>query len=265
MRGWFETQEVAPKVYAICEPGHFEEVISYLVEGEERAILFDTGMGIANIREEVMALTERAITVVNSHSHWDHVGDNHRFPLIAIHYAEAHLLRKGVSTEELRREMRSEMFLRPPPEGFDPSQYEVPPSRASLLLGEESLLDLGERTLTVLHTPGHSPGSISLLDEKERLLFSGDTAYAGPLYAQLPESDFDLYRESMGRLARLVPQLSLVLPSHNVTPLDPAILIDMAEGFDQIASDEATYTFMSSPWGQIRNYRFKNFSIYLSE
>lgn len=265
MRGWFETQEVAPRVYAICEPGHFEEVISYLVEGEERAILFDTGMGIANIREEVIALTERPVTVVNSHSHWDHVGDNDRFPLVAIHYAEAHLLREGVSTEELRREMRSEMFLRPPPVGFDPSQHEISPSRASLLLDEGSLLDLGKRTLTVLHTPGHSPGSISLYDEKEGLLFSGDTAYAGPLYAQLPESDFDLYRQSMERLARLVPRLSLLLPSHNVTPLDPGILVEMAEGFDQIASGEATYEFRSSRWGRIRSYRFERFSIYLSE
>ncbi|MCJ7667309.1 MAG: MBL fold metallo-hydrolase [Anaerolineae bacterium] len=265
MRGWFETQEVAPRVYAICEPGHFEEVISYLVEGEERAILFDTGMGIANIREEVMALTERPITVVNSHSHWDHVGDNCRFPLIAIHYAEAHLLREGVSSEELRREMRAEMFLQPPPVGFNPSQYKVSPSRASLLLDEGSLLDLGKRTLTVLHTPGHSPGSISLLEEEEGLLFSGDTAYAGPLYAQLPESDFDLYRESMERLAGLVPQLSLLLPSHNVTPLDPAILTEMAKGFGQIASGEATYEYESSPWGRIRNYRFERFSVYLSE
>jgi glyoxylase-like metal-dependent hydrolase (beta-lactamase superfamily II) len=265
MRGWFETQEVASKVYAICEPGHFEEVISYLVEGEERAILFDTGMGIANIREEVMALTERPITVVNSHSHWDHVGDNYRFPLIAIHYAEAHLLREGVSTQELRQEMRWEMFLQPPPVGFDPSQYKVSPSRASLLLDEGSPLDLGKRTLTVLHTPGHSPGSICLLEEKEGLLFSGDTAYAGVLYAQLPESDFDLYRQSMERLATLVPQLSLLLPGHNVTPLDPAILIDMAEGFDQIASDEATHELESSRWGQIKNYRFERFSVYLRE
>lgn len=264
MKGWFETQEVAPRVYAICEPGHFEEVISYLVEGEERAILFDTGMGVANIREEVMALTERAITVVNSHSHWDHVGDNYRFPLIAIHYAEAHFLRESVSGEELRREMRWEMFFRPPPAGFDPSRYKISPSRASLLLDEGSLLDLGERTLTVLHTPGHSPGSICLLDEKEGLLFSGDTAYEGPLYAQLPESDFDLYRQSMERLAGLVPRLSLVLPGHNVTPLDPAILTEMAEGFGQIASGEATYEFQSSRWGRIRNYRFERFSVYLS-
>lgn len=265
MRGWFEIHEVAPRVYAICEPGHLEEVISYLVEGEERAILFDTGMGIANIREEVMALTERPITVVNSHSYWDHVGDNYRFPLIAIHYSEAHLLKEGVSSEELRWEMRGEMFIRPPPVGFEPSQHEISPSRASLLLDEGSLLDLGRRTLTVLHTPGHSPGSISLFDEEEGLLFSGDTAYAGPLYAQLPESDFDLYRQSVERLARLVPQLSLLLPGHNVTPLDPAILMEMAEGFCQIASGEATYKFESSRWGRIRNYRFERFSVYLSE
>jgi len=69
----------------------------------------------------------------------------------------------------------------------------------------------------------------------------------------------------MERLARLVPRLSLVLPGHNVTPLDPGILMEMAEGFGQIASGEAIYEFQSSPWGRIRNYRFERFSVYLSE
>lgn len=69
----------------------------------------------------------------------------------------------------------------------------------------------------------------------------------------------------MERLARLVPRLSLVLPGHNITPLDPAILMEMAEGFGQIASGEATYQFQSSRWGRIRNYRFERFSVYLGE
>jgi glyoxylase-like metal-dependent hydrolase (beta-lactamase superfamily II) len=264
MGEWFEMEEVAPGVQAIAEPHHAEEVISYLVEGERQAILFDTGMGVANIREAVEALTEKPITVVNSHAHYDHIGDNHRFRLIAIHPAEAHLLGKEVDRELLRRAMRAENIWGPLPEGFDPHTYRILPSRANIFLEEGQKLDLGGRTLMVLHTPGHSPGSICLLDEGNGLLFSGDTAYAGPLYIQLPGADFAAYRRSMERLAGLAPQLEVVLPAHNVTPLDPSILEEMAAGLEEIARGTARYDLRDSPWGPIGEYRFDRFSVYLS-
>jgi glyoxylase-like metal-dependent hydrolase (beta-lactamase superfamily II) len=77
--GWFEVYGVAPGVYAIYEPHQWEEVISYLVVGTRRAVLFDTGMGIANIDQPVARLTQLPVSVLNSHTHHDHVGDNWRF------------------------------------------------------------------------------------------------------------------------------------------------------------------------------------------
>jgi glyoxylase-like metal-dependent hydrolase (beta-lactamase superfamily II) len=76
---WFEIYKVNEGVFAILELGHTEEAISYLILGSERAVLLDTGMGIANLRAEVERLTDLPVVVVVSHGHYDHVGDNHRF------------------------------------------------------------------------------------------------------------------------------------------------------------------------------------------
>ena len=76
---WFEIYRIRPGVFAIYEPKQFEEVISYLILGEKRALLFDTGLGVGKISAVVTRLTPLAVTVVNSHTHFDHVGGNAEF------------------------------------------------------------------------------------------------------------------------------------------------------------------------------------------
>lgn len=71
---WFEVYEPVPGVYAIYEPHQAEETISYLIVGDKQALLFDTGMGISDIKKTVRELTTRPIVVLNSHTHNDHVG-----------------------------------------------------------------------------------------------------------------------------------------------------------------------------------------------
>ena len=80
--GWFEVYRVQPDVYAIYEPGQFEEVVSYLIVGAERTLLFDTGLGIGDIAAVVAPLTTLPVVVLNSHSHYDHIGGNHQFEFI---------------------------------------------------------------------------------------------------------------------------------------------------------------------------------------
>ena len=263
MDDWFEVMTVAQDVHAILEPRHFEQMISYLIVGEEAAVLLDTGMGIGNIRALVEEMTNKPITVVNSHYHWDHIGDNHRFGRIAIHAAEAHLLEREAPEELLQEAMRPENFWGPAPPDFDPASYRITPSKAEQVLEEGDVLRLGGRRLLVLHTPGHSPGSICLLSEEEGFLFTGDTVYEGPLYVQFEDSDLLTYYDSMKRLADLAPHLRLVLPAHNRTPLEPEILMEMAEGFSRIVAREARYRRVESPWGLLRRYEFERFSVLL--
>lgn len=81
---WFATRKLGEGTYLLAEPPH---VNSYLILGSRRAVLFDTGMGIASIREVTESLTDLDILVVNSHYHFDHVGGNSQFAQIAIHSA----------------------------------------------------------------------------------------------------------------------------------------------------------------------------------
>lgn len=263
MPEWFEVDEVSGGVFAISEPHHWEQVISYLIVGREASILLDTGMGIGDISEVAAQLTDKPLSVVNSHYHWDHIGDNHRFQSIAIHASEASLLEQQPAEGLLLEAMRPENFWGEAPGGFDPTQYRILPSKADRLLGEGDAWDLGGRRLEVLHTPGHTRGSICLFDEDEGLLFAGDTVYAGPLYVQFEESDFQDYCVTMERLSALAGDLSLVLPAHNQTPLDPYILVEMAEGFEQIAAGQARWQSVPSQWGRLRRYDFARFAVLL--
>jgi len=156
-------------------------VHSYLVAGRERAVLLDTGTGIAPIAPVARGLTDRPISVVLTHSHFDHVGGAHAFERVAIHPAGLARLRAGRSAESLRgyvehtrtlieasARMRAldaqglnvlhpEQIVRPLPPGFDPNRYAIAPLDATETLADGDRLDLGGRVLEVIHTPGHSP------------------------------------------------------------------------------------------------------------
>lgn len=220
---WFEIERVADGVYAITEPGHYEYVRSYLVLGIERAALIDTGTGIDDIRREVKRLTDLSVQVILTHSHWDHIGNAHRFSNVALydHPAERKRLEDGfpLGSDRLTRlkhtALRIKNFGRPYPATYHPEQFEIPGVRYATTLQDGYEIDLGNRTLHVIHTPGHSPGSISLLDRTNRFLFVGDTFYWGPLSGYPDEFDLILYARTAQQLARLAGHIDRVFPAHN--------------------------------------------------
>lgn len=216
---WFEVEQVAEDVYSIAEPGHYEYVRSYLVIGERAAALIDTGTGIDNIRREVKRLTDLPVRVILTHTHWDHMGNAHRFQDVAFYDdaggGERRRLTHGIGHEELSGVLRPKYFGRPAPTSFDAAAFAIPPVRSLRRLEDNELIDLGGRTLRVLHTPRHSPGSISLLDEENGLLFVGDAFYYGPLYGKPKEFDLPAYRNAAKRLADLADRVDRVFPGHN--------------------------------------------------
>jgi glyoxylase-like metal-dependent hydrolase (beta-lactamase superfamily II) len=257
---WFEVYQVSDGTYALLEPRHYEEVISYLILGDEHAILLDTGMGIGDIRAEAERLTDLPVTVVNSHSHYDHVGDNHRFSEVWAFDDDGEVARieRGLTPAECERFLQPGSYLDLPP-SFDPTTYEIRPSPVTRRLCHLENIELGGRTLTVHHTPGHSPGSICLLDSRDRLLFTGDTFYPGMLYAHFDDSDFDLYVQSVEYLVGLLDQVSHLCPAHNEAYVPTETLLRVRDAFDRIAAGQAAFELQ----GETRVYCFEGFAVTL--
>jgi glyoxylase-like metal-dependent hydrolase (beta-lactamase superfamily II) len=91
-------------------------------------------------------------------------------------------------------------FTAAPYAGFDPSAYAIKPAPATRLLADGDVIDLGDRTLEVLHLPGHSPGSIGLWEKASGILFSGDAVYDGELLDDCYHSNIPDYIATMERL-----------------------------------------------------------------
>ena len=270
-QSWFEVYKVSEGTFAICEPGHREGVISYLIEGRNKAVLLDSGMGIGDIKRAVEHLTRLEVSVVNSHTHFDHMGDNRQFHEIAVFNDDFEIenLKRGRTVEELKSELNQELFHRPLPKGFNPKSYRILPSKPTRLLKHEESIDLGDRALKVLHTPGHSPGSICLLDTKSRELFTGDTFYLSSLLAHFPESDLLAYYQTADYLSSLAPSISVLRPSHDDSKRQPfaesEYLIRLAKALRSIKAGKANFSPGVCPYRgiKIREYRFEGFSIWV--
>jgi glyoxylase-like metal-dependent hydrolase (beta-lactamase superfamily II) len=103
-------------------------------------------------------------------------------------------------------------------------------------------IDLGDRWLEVIATPGHTPDAICLLDQANGLLFTGDTYYPAPIWLFRPETDLDAYQRSIRRLASLAPEVKLVLGAHNVPVASPAVLARLVTAFEMTRAGKIAAT-----------------------
>ena len=157
----------------------------YLVVGREKALLIDTGNPGNISPEQIKAFTDLPLMVVNTHAHPDHSGSNNAFEKVYIHEADL---------ESGKRYSRGNVELIPIKEGY--------------------VFDLGGKKLEVIAVPGHTPGSICLLDAQEKLLFVGDTANK-ETWAQISNVPLETYKKSMERLLKWKDKYDMLLPGHN--------------------------------------------------
>jgi glyoxylase-like metal-dependent hydrolase (beta-lactamase superfamily II) len=239
---WFEVYRVASAVFAIYEPHQSEETISYLILGNKKAALFDTGMGISDLKKVTSELTTLPIVVLNSHTHADHVGDNWQFD--TVYAMDTDFTRKNSqgSRQDAQEEIGPDQICGALPKGFDPKAYATRPWKTSSYLHDGDRIDLGARTLEVLATPGHTPDAISLLDRGHGLLFTGDTYYPATIWLYRPETNLDAYDVSIRRLAALAPQIKTVLGQHNIPVAPPSVLPRLVVAFEAVRAGKVPPT-----------------------
>jgi len=250
---WFEVYEPATGVYAIYEPHQAEETISYLIVGDKYALLFDTGMGISDIKKTVQGITTLPIVVLNSHTHNDHVGGNWEFK--TVYGMDTDFTRKNAegSREAAQAELSPGSICGELPKGFDGKTYATKPWKITRYVHSGDEIDLGNRTMEVIATPGHTPDSICLLDSANGLLFTGDTYYPAPIWLFRPETDLSAYVASVKHIAELAPKLKLVLGQHNVPVADPSVLSRLLAAIQAVRAGKGTVT-PGGPGIAVRKY-----------
>lgn len=231
MKDWFTIDKIDDTTYVISEYRHPEETHCYLLIGSERCLLIDTGLGICNISGPVRKLTDKPVTVVATHIHWDHIGGHRYFPDFYVHRAELDWLNGTfpLSVPAVRHMVIDGCDL---PEGYDVSTYTIFQGTPAKVLDGGEIIDIGDRKIEVLHTAGHSPGHLCFWEEKRRYLFTGDLIYKGTLFACYPSTDPAAYLRSLEIVADLPSER--LFPAHHSLDIQPEIATGMRDAFREL-------------------------------
>lgn len=269
---WYDVSRLTERSDRIDEAGDYG---MFLIEGEDRSVLVDAGAGVGDLRRLVEGLVDTPVTLVLTHTHWDHIGAAAGFDDVRV--APAELPADGRITID----SHSDEFVDRPaafakrwtdhgyefPDGVDPGTYAIDPADATAL-SLEGGLDLGDRTLDVVELPGHSPGQVGLLDPATKTLYGGDVIHVDyDLYVMFERCDLGAYIDSFERVRDLRDRgaFDTLVTSHNEPFSGDSLSIvdDLLEGLREIAAEEREHETVETDWGPARSYRIGRSNVLL--
>lgn len=210
---WFDDyytiEYIDERTIAIGEPRYWQLNYNYLILGNEKAILFDSGPGLRDISRVVKALTDLPVISMASHYHYDHIGNIDEFDYV-------YLAGNQIENQELSKDNT----LRPTKdsflghlEGIESKEFKV-----SKIVEDGENIELGNRNLKVIYAPGHAYNSIVLYDDDSRQLFSGDFIIKGEHSVNTilaPDCSAEEYKSSIKKLLDIVGQDIPIYGGHN--------------------------------------------------
>jgi len=235
----YAVNQLKPNLYHIADP---LGVFVTLIVGEEKALLLDTGYGIGHLDKTIAQITELPLIVVNSHGHLDHVLGNRFFDEVYLHPGDLQLYQNH-TTKDRKYSIASMAKHRPElfPADFPLDAY-LEDKTKMLPINGGDVFDLGGVCLTVIHIPGHTPGGIALLNNRDRLLLTGDAA-SPHVWMFLQESTrMPIYIQSLQRLQQLSNQYDGIVASH-VPDILPNDIIDRLIHCAEIIDPEKSIPF----------------------
>ncbi len=179
-----------------------------MLAGQERALAVDTGISGLDVRSLISAHTDLPIIVLNTHADRDHIAGNAQFDEIYMHASEAAFYRAQKGS-----------------------------GRVVPVFGGD-VIDLGGRTLEIIHLPGHTPGSVTVLDRENCCLIGGDPIQEnGNIYMFGPQRSMEAYIASLGRLMERT-DFDRIYPSHAKEMIGRDVIPRLVEGAKRILDGE---------------------------
>lgn len=172
----------------------------FLLIGTKRALLIDSGLTVTNAREIAEGLTDLPVSLLNTHSDPDHIASNHQFESFYMHEAESFFY------------------------------FNIMHKTGELIpLKDGEIIDLGDRPLEIVTLPGHTPGSVGVLDINQRVLISGDPIQDGMIFMFGPGRDMTVYRNSLRKLDGYRTFFDTIYPSHGTFPVGKELIDQLYE------------------------------------
>jgi len=235
--GYWWVQRIATDTYAIGEPQNQLDNFEYLLVGKSRALLIDGGATGRDIHAALATLTNLPVTVIPTHLHYDHTNGLRNFTSIAL-----------IDLPETRSRVREGVVYLGRYQYLGAAGQDPPRFRVTEWVRPDGYIDLGERRVQVLCTPGHTTSSISVHDPAAKMLFTGDLIYTTTLYAFLPGSSLSAYLATADRLLATLPGDTVIYGAHccrNDAPpgapwLDMDDLRDVRRAVENIRTGTAT-------------------------
>jgi hydroxyacylglutathione hydrolase len=258
---WLQTRQLDAQTWAIDDRG---EDICYLACGSETCLLMDTGWGIGDLKSLVHQLCSLPLIVVNTHGHPDHTFGNWQFPEVYISEADISMV-GDVPSLAMRHYIAEDVISSPFPEDFDVDSWMVGSDVKMIAIQGGHTFNLGNRSLEVINLPGHSPGSIALLDRERRCLFTGDTFFTGTIWLHLSDSlPLREFRTNLQRLQRRSGEFDVMYPAHGeLDPLglSPGLIEEMITGISNIINGTVKGEPETTHAGDGLRVEFESFSI----
>lgn len=255
MQDSLTVRELGDSFWLITDPGYARPSHCYLIVGDERSALIDTGIGMLDIRKTAEEIAGNEIVVLQTHAHPDHAGGSHRFDSVYAHPRAIEKLTIGWTNDELRFTIERYFKDRPLPEGIAADTFTIPPCNAVFPLEHRGVVDLGQRQLDVFFTPGHSADSVCYLDLEHALLFTGDSVLKG----QIAVENSAAYRRSLLELRKLASLAEKLYPAHGETPIEPELVTRVRRGFVDATTDRHPSGFLAG----FPTFQFEDFGIML--
>ncbi|MBO4298691.1 MAG: MBL fold metallo-hydrolase [Clostridia bacterium] len=173
----------------------------FLLAGTEKALLIDSGMNVHNAKDIAAELTALPVFLLNTHADIDHIGSNEQFDSFYMHPAEEAAYRRSGKSGTI------------------------------MPVREGDVIDLGGRALSIVELPGHTPGSIAVLDEGNRVLISGDPIQRhGRIFMFGAHRNMEDYIRSLEHLDTFKPQFDEIWPSHADIPISTDTIEELRDG-----------------------------------
>ncbi len=224
--------EIRKNLFVIEHIMSFGLVRSFLVIGQNKALLVDTGLGRDDLKTVVESLTSLPIEVLYTHSDGDHVGGAHDFEISYMHPLEI---------KHYRNRFKNPVEM--------------------IEINEKDILDIGDYHFEVIHVPGHTPGSIALIERSKGFMIGGDSFQVGPIFMFGDGRDLNAYLKTL-EIVQNIKEINLIYSSHNDLEFDPQMIEELIILTNLILNNQIDGVPEEKFEYKVKKYIYKNVSLY---